>query len=69
LDNNTKAIKLAQQALEISPKSSRAYLTLGTIYQTIGKNTQAKSAYRRYLKLNPKGRFATDVRSILKTLK
>ncbi|MBW1872490.1 MAG: tetratricopeptide repeat protein [Deltaproteobacteria bacterium] len=69
MDKNSKAIGLANQALKINPRSSRAHLTLGTIYQTIGKNKQARKSYRAYLKLNPKGRFASDVRSILKTLK
>jgi CheY-like chemotaxis protein/TolA-binding protein len=68
LDRNQKAVEMAKRALAVDPKSARAHLTLGTIYQTMGKNGQAKQAYQQYLKLEPKGRFAQDVRSILKSL-
>jgi CheY-like chemotaxis protein len=68
LDRNQKAVEMAKRALAISPKNARAHLTLGTIYQTMGKNGLAKQSYRQYLKLEPRGRFAQDVRSILKSL-
>jgi CheY-like chemotaxis protein len=68
LDRNKQAIDMAKRALAISPRNARAHLTLGTIYQTIGKNGLAKKSYQQYLKLDPKGRFAQDVRSILKSL-
>lgn len=68
LDKNQKAVEMAKRALAISPKNARAHLTLGTIYQTMGKNGLAKQSYQQYLKLEPKGRFAQDVRSILKSL-
>ncbi len=68
MDRNQKAVEMAKRALAVSPKSARAHLTLGTIYQTMGKNDLAKKSYRQYLKFEPKGRFAQDVRSILKSL-
>jgi Tfp pilus assembly protein PilF len=68
-DNNDAALPLLQRALKISPNHPRAHLTLGTIYQTIGQNAKAISAYQTYLRLEPKGRFAADVRVILKNLK
>jgi len=68
MDRNKNAVVMAKRALAVNPKSARAHLTLGTIYQTMGNNGMAKKAYRQYLKLEPKGRFAQDVRSILKSL-
>jgi CheY-like chemotaxis protein len=68
MDRNKQAVDMAKRALAISPRSARAHLTLGTIYQTMGKNGLAKQSYQQYLKLEPKGRFAPDVRSILKSL-
>jgi len=68
MDRNKQAVEMARRALAISPRNARAHLTLGTIYQTMGKNALAKQSYQQYLKLEPKGRFAPDVRSILKSL-
>ena len=68
MDKNAKAVKAAEKAVRLSPRNARAQLTLGTIYQTMGQNQKAKKAYHAYLKLKPKGRFAADVRIILKNL-
>ena len=68
MDRNKQAVDMAKRALAINPRNARAHLTLGTIYQTMGKNGLAKKSYQQYLKLEPKGRFAQDVRSILKSL-
>jgi Tfp pilus assembly protein PilF len=68
MDRNKQAVDMAKRALALNPRNARAHLTLGTIYQTMGKNGPAKQSYQQYLKLEPKGRFAPDVRSILKSL-
>jgi CheY-like chemotaxis protein len=69
MDQISKAIAMAKKAVRIDPKNGRAHLTLGTIYQTVGKTDKAIREYKTYLRLQPNGRFASDVRSILKTLK
>jgi CheY-like chemotaxis protein len=69
MDQNDLAIALAQKALKQDPKNARAYLVLGTVYQTIGKSDAAIGAYQSYLRLQPNGKFAPDVRSILKNLR
>jgi len=62
------AVFWIQKAIQIQPKTPKAYLTLGTIYQTQGKNQEAIQAYRLYLKLDPRGSSADDVRNILQHL-
>jgi DNA-binding response OmpR family regulator/TolA-binding protein len=69
LDDNTQAIGYLDRAINLNPRNARAYLTLGTIYQTQGKKAQAVDAYQRYLTYDPNGKFAGDVRNILATLK
>lgn len=63
-----KAIAVAKQALALAPRNPQVYLTLGTIYQTMNHTREARKAYRKYLKLAPHGKFAADVRSILRSL-
>jgi CheY-like chemotaxis protein/TolA-binding protein len=63
------AIKPLEHALQVNPNNSRACLTLGTIYQEQGDAKGAAAMYRRYLAADPHGKFADDVKSILKTLK
>jgi len=69
LDKNQEALAVAKRAVELRPGHARAHLTLGTIYQTLGQNQAARQAYSTYLKLEPRGQFAADVRSILKNLR
>jgi CheY-like chemotaxis protein/TolA-binding protein len=69
LDKNQEALAVAKRAVEIRPGHARAHLTLGTIYQTLGQNQAARQSYSTYLKLEPGGQFAADVRSILKNLR
>jgi CheY-like chemotaxis protein/TolA-binding protein len=69
LDKNQEALAVVRRAVGIRPSHARAHLTLGTILQTLGQNQGAIQAYNTYLKLEPKGQFAADVRSILKNLR
>jgi CheY-like chemotaxis protein len=69
MEQNELARQMAERAVKSSPRNARAHLTLGSIYQTLGRTGDAVEAYQTYLKLQPKGRFASDVRSILKDLK
>jgi CheY-like chemotaxis protein len=67
--NLSKALGYAQQAVQANPESAEAFLVVGAVQQQGNKNAEAKTAYEKYLKLAPKGQYAGDVRSILKTLK
>ncbi|MCE9670552.1 protein kinase [Myxococcus stipitatus] len=60
-----EAAKLLQEAVRENPESARAWLSLGMALQSIGKNAEAATAYRKYLLLQPDGASAKEVRSIL----
>jgi CheY-like chemotaxis protein len=59
----------AQRALErsvaVAPDYAPAYLLLGEIHQADGRNPEARSAYERFLELEPRGEQARVVREIV----
>ncbi|QSQ17281.1 response regulator [Myxococcus landrumensis] len=63
-----EATKLLVDVVSEDSKNSRAWLSLGMAYQSIGKNSQAAEAYKKYLMLEPSGASANEVRTMLKTL-
>lgn len=62
------AVEPLEAAALLDAKNSRAQLLLGTAYQSLGRNADAIAAYRRYLTLEPQGRFSRDVQVILANL-
>jgi Flp pilus assembly protein TadD len=44
-------------------------LCLGVAYQNLGRPKDAKAPYQEYLKLEPNGQQASDVRSALKSIR
>jgi hypothetical protein len=67
--NNEKALAAASLAVAANPNRADAYVVIGTVQQTQGHLTEAKSAYQKYLELAPKGEFASDIKSVLSSLK
>ena len=67
-DQNSLAIQHLKRALELNAKNGQALVILGNVYQAMGDNAKAKQSYESYLKLEPGGRFANDVRLILQAL-
>ncbi|WP_342380265.1 response regulator [Myxococcus stipitatus] len=63
-----EATKLLVDVVREDDKNSRAWLSLGMAYQSIGKNSQAADAYKKYLMLEPSGASANEVRTMLKAL-
>jgi hypothetical protein len=63
-----EAVKLLEEATQEADASARAWLALGMAYQFTSQNSSAATAYRQYLKLDPKGSAASDVRAMLKEL-
>lgn len=57
------------RAIEIDRRNANAWLTLGEIYVGQDRIEEARHAYLRYLELEPNGRYARDVRSVLQQLK
>jgi CheY-like chemotaxis protein len=67
--NNGKALTYAQQAVKANPENAEAYLVVGAVEQQNNHLGDARDAYEKYIKLAPKGQYASDIRAILKTLK
>ncbi|WP_408891172.1 response regulator [Myxococcus faecalis] len=63
-----EATKLLVDVVRDDEKNARAWLSLGMAYQSIGKNSEAGRAYNQYLKLEPSGASANEVRAMLKSL-
>jgi tetratricopeptide (TPR) repeat protein len=64
-----KALDAANLSLTVNKENADAYLVVGTVQQSMEHVSEARGAYQSYLKLAPKGEFASDVRSILSSLK
>ena len=68
LDQNKDAIKHLKRSLELNPRSGQALVIIGNVYQATGDNKNAKQSYEKYLRIEPSGKFAADVRMILEAL-
>jgi Tfp pilus assembly protein PilF len=64
----SQANELATKAVAINANLADAYVIIGGVHQDSGRNREAKAAYRRYLQLAPKGRYADELRSIVNSL-
>jgi CheY-like chemotaxis protein len=64
--NNKKAAEWAQKAIAANAQGADAYMVLGTANLDLGRNADARAAFRKYLELAPKGRHAADVRALLR---
>ena len=63
-----EALTSARRAVELDPGLADAYLVLGVILQGQKDVSGAIEAYRKYLELAPKARYATTVRAQLRSL-
>ncbi|MCB9650591.1 MAG: hypothetical protein H6730_28965 [Deltaproteobacteria bacterium] len=59
---------LAWRAVKADPATPRAHLVLGLLAQEEGKTDQAKASYKRFLKYEPTGDRAEEVKRILENL-
>ena len=69
LDSLKAALFHLEKARSLTPKDPQAYVLLGAAYQSARKVDDAIKAYERYLELAPNGKFARDIRGILRGLK
>ncbi len=65
LEQNDNALKALQRAIALNARNADAHVNLGGLYDVMGDAKRADAAYRRYLQLEPNGRFANDVRKLL----
>ncbi len=69
LDNLDAALVHLERARALAPKDAQTFVLLGAVYQSAGRKADAVTAYERYLELAPAGKFARDVKGILRGLK
>ncbi len=65
---NSTALRWARKAVAVDPKLPDAYVFIGEIEQEVGNNAGAKAAYSKYLELAPTGKYASDLRVIVRNL-
>lgn len=61
-----EAVENLARAEKLGMRTSALYLELGQAYQLAGQSERAKQSYEAFLKIQPDGRSADEVRSILK---
>lgn len=65
---SAQALTWARKVINADPSQADAYVFMGGAEQAAGRTKAAREAYRKYLELAPKGRYASDLRVILQTL-
>lgn len=63
-----QSLDWARKALVLDESQADAYVFLGGGEQAAGHAAAARAAYRRYLQLSPQGRYAADLRAVLRSL-
>ncbi len=63
-----QALDWAKKAVTLDAERAEAYVYLGGAEQAAGRSAAARAAYKRYLELAPRGRFAADLRAVLTSL-
>ena len=63
------ALEAAEKSARLDAKNSAVYLLLGNARQDLGLDTESIVAYEQYLKLDPKGIYASEVRQVVKGLR
>jgi tetratricopeptide (TPR) repeat protein len=63
-----QAIEWFQKTIALDPNGAIAYLNLGDAYLQVGKKSEAKEAFERYLQLQPNSKAAAGVQDKLKSL-
>ncbi len=63
-----EAIPHLKEATKADPANARAWLALGLALQNVGRDSEAKAPYRKFLELNPKGEQADQVRLALQMI-
>jgi len=60
------ALEAAEKAARIDAKNPEVFLLLGNARQDLGQAKGSIEAYEQYLKLDPSGQFATEVRQVIR---
>jgi CheY-like chemotaxis protein len=65
---DVQAMSWAEKAIALDPGAPEAYLFLGSAHQAAGHNKDARAAYQKYIELAPTGKYAADLRLVLRSL-
>jgi Flp pilus assembly protein TadD len=63
-----ETLRLARRASFLDPSCADAYLLIGSVEQSAGRTSAARTAYESYLRLAPHGLHADELRAILRKL-
>jgi CheY-like chemotaxis protein/tetratricopeptide (TPR) repeat protein len=63
------ALEAAEKAARIDRNNAEVFLLLGNARQELGMSSPSIKAYERYLKLDPNGRFASEVKQVIKGMR
>lgn len=63
-----EAIPYLKDGVKNDPRNHRAWLALGIAFQNLGRDNEAKTPYREFLKLKPSGAQADEVRAALQAI-
>jgi|GEM_PF-1622192 len=69
LERPKEAIEAAEKATRIKKNHPDAYLLLGDANQSLDRIDQSIKAYEKYLSIAPKGRYAGEVKMILRNIR
>jgi len=59
---------MVPETIALDPHRAIAYLNLGDAYLQMGKKSEAKKAYEKYLELQPNSKVAPGVQEKIKSL-
>jgi DNA-binding response OmpR family regulator len=65
--HDRQALGWAEKALAVDPAAPDAYVFLGNGQQAAGRQGDARAAYQKYLELAPQGKYAADLRAVLRS--
>jgi len=65
---SAQAFEWSKKAIMANPDTADAYVFVGEAEQNAGHKQAAKDAYLHYLRLAPSGRYAADLRAVLRSL-
>lgn len=63
-----ESMEWAQKALAVDATLAEPYVFVGNAEQSAGHRKEARAAYQKYLELAPTGKYAEDLRAVLKGL-
>ena len=69
LGKHESAVFIAKKLLRRAPRNAQAWLIMADALQSLRRRSSALRSYQRYLQLAPNGRYAGQVRTIIKRLK